>query len=406
MKLNAYLGIALAVLLTSCNLSSERSPVKSSNATAAELAALDRAKCVEEYDPSVDYFPVKVEPQYAQGFSVDYHNHYKVVTVRNPWRAATQTFQYVLVQCGTPTPAGYPDAQVIQVPVERVVALSTTHLPHLDALDAVDQLVGVSRFHQVNTPSIRRKIDRKELVAVDSGQNLNIEALLDSEPDLVLTFGTGDPQRDTYPKLLELGIPVGIVAEYMEATPLGQSEWLKFTALFLNREAQAEQVFTEIAQEYQALVELAQAATDRPQVFTGFSLDGTWYVPAGQSFVSQFIQDAGADYLWAAEPGAGSVPFAFETVFDQAQNADFWINVGNDWHTHQDAIAADPRYGNFKAFDREQIFNNNAKLNATGGNDYWESGVLNPQVILADLIYIFHPELLPNHELVYYQKLE
>ena len=406
MKLKAYLGTALAVLLTSCTLSSERSPANNNTVTAAELAALDRVDCVDEYDPSVDYFPDKVEPRYAQGFNVDYHNHYKVVTVHNPWRAATQTFQYVLVQCGAPTPEGYPDAQVIQVPVERVVALSTTHLPHLDALDAVDQLVGVSRFHQVNTPSIRAKIDRKELVAVDSGQNLNIEVLLDSEPDLVLTFGTGDPQRDTYPKFLELGIPVGIIAEYMEATPLGQSEWLKFTSLFLNREAQAEQVFSEIAQEYQDLVELAQAVTARPQAFVGFSMDGTWYMPAGQSYVSQFIQDAGADYLWAAEPGAGSVPFAFETVFDQAQNADFWLNVGHDWHSRQDAIATDPRYGNFKAFNVDQIFNNNARLNATGGNDYWESGILNPQVILADLIHIFHPELLPNHELVYYQKLE
>ncbi len=198
---------------------------------------------------------------------------------------------------------------------------------------------------------------------------------------------------------------MAIVAEYLESSPLGRAEWLKFTALFFNQEAQAEQVFGTIAEDYNALVQITQDLELRPTVFTGFSYDGTWYMPGGKSYVAQLLRDAGATYLWAEIDQTGSLPLDFEAVYDRAARADFWVNVSQDWQSQGDAIAADPRYGEFFALQAGHLFNNNARLNATGGNDYWEGGLINPHLVLADLIKILHPELLPDHELVYYQPL-
>jgi ABC-type Fe3+-hydroxamate transport system substrate-binding protein len=191
--------------------------------------------CPVAYDPDQDYFPDKVQLDYAVGFAVEYHNHYKVVTVKPPWQGADQAFEYVLVQCGAPIPSGYDQAQIIEVPIETVVALSTTYLPHLELLDQVDALVGVDQFQRVNTPRVRDQIDRGELVEFSSGTTLDIERLLVADPDLVMTFSTGNPDTDSYPRLIQAGLPVALVAEYLEETPLGQAEWLKFTALFFNQ---------------------------------------------------------------------------------------------------------------------------------------------------------------------------
>ena len=372
----------------------------------AVVTARANGSCLESYDPTVDYFPDKVQIDYAQGFQVEYRQHYKVVTVREPWRQATDVFQYVLVQCGAPVPEGFDRAQVIEVPAQTAIALSTTHLPHFTKLGILDRTIGINRIDRVNTPEVREKFDRGALVEVGSGSTLNVEAVLAARPDLVLTFGTGNAATDSHPKLLELGIPVAIVAEYMESSPLGRAEWLKFTALFFNREAEAEEVFAAIARRYETAARRARSVADRPTVFAGFGYKGTWHVPGGKSYVAQFLKDAGADYLWAEADATGSIPLDFEVVFDRAVDADFWLNGSQAWRTREDAIADDPRYGRFQALQAGRLFNNDARLNPSGGNDYWEGGTVNPDVVLADLMQIFHPKLAPDRELVYYRQVE
>ncbi len=362
--------------------------------------------CVTDYDPNKDYFPNKVQPEYAIGFSVDYYNHYKIVTVVQPWQAANETFEYLLVQCGTPTPEGFTEAQVIQVPVSSVVTLSTTYLPHLELLNEIDALVGMDNFSFVYTPNVRTKIEQGKLIEFSSGRTLDIERLLVSSPDLIMAYGTGDPDVDSYKRLIQVGLPVVLLGEYVENSPLGRAEWLTFTALFFNQEVTAQQVFADISTAYESLVELTATVSKRPTVFSGFSYEGTWYMPGGKSYAAQLLKDAGSNYLWAENESTVTIPLDFESVFDQAAAADVWVNVSQDWLAYGDAIATDPRYGNFGAFKQENVFNNNARMNDTGGNDYWESGAVNPHLILADLVKIFHPELLPDHELVYYQKLE
>ncbi len=362
--------------------------------------------CVENYDPTVDYFPEKVTVEEATGFQVEYFNNYKVVTVTKPWQGAEEGFQYVLVQCGTPAPEGFDPASVIQVPIRSIVAMSTTYLPHLDALGLVDRLVGLDSFTYVNTPSVVERIQAGELAEVGFGSGVNVELVLDLNPDLVMTYGIGVPDYDAHPKLLEAGVKVAINGDFMENTPLGRTEWGKFLALFFNREGDAQAIFQKTAQEYRELTALAASATERPTVLVGSVFNGTWYVAGGQSYTARFLADAGSSYLWANEGEAGSIPLDFESVFDKAADAEFWVNPSNAmWMTAADVLATDERYGDFRAFQEGHLYNNNLRVNENGGNDYFETGVAKPQLVLKDLIAIFHPELLPDHELFFYRQI-
>ena len=385
--------IFVTALIIACN-STPNSPTISSS---------PNKECIQNFNPNTDYFPKKVSINHATGFSVEYQNNYKVVTVKNPWREAKTGFKYVLVQCGTPAPKGFKETEVITVPINTVASLSTTHLPHLAKLGVVDKLVGVSNPKTVNTPEVVEKIKAGQIAELGNN-NINVERLLELNPDLITTYGTGNPQTDSHGKLLEAGLKVAINAEYMETSPLGRAEWLKFTALFFNREGVAEKEFSEIAKKYQDIAAKVQSIKKRPTVFTGFNFKGTWYTPGCKSYVARYLADAGADYL-CAENSSGSTPLSFEDVFERAATADYWLNVSQSWQNLQDVVTEDSRYGDFQAVKKGNVYNNNVRLNENGGNDYWESGISNPDLILADLIKIFHPEVLPNHKLFFYQKL-
>ena len=232
-----------------------------------------------------------------------------------------------------------------------------------------------------------------------------MEQALDLNPDLIMTYAVGAADSDAQPKLLEAGLKVVVNAEWLDTSPLGRAEWGKFLALFFNREGVAEAMFAKTATSYEKLAAQAATVKTKPTVFTDTDYQGTWYVPGGQSFGAHFLADAGATYLWADDKATGSSPLAFEAVFDKAKEADFWLNQGYIANL-KDLQAADARYADFAAFKKGNVWNNNARANANGGNDYYESAIAHPDVILADLIKILHPELLPDHKLVYYQQLK
>jgi iron complex transport system substrate-binding protein len=220
-----------------------------------------------------------------------------------------------------------------------------------------------------------------------------------------MTYGVGNPEYDAHPKLLEAEVKVAMNSEYMETSPLGRAEWIKFIAMFFNREADADAIFGEMAQQYEALAAEAAGVTEKPTVFTGAPYGDTWYMPGGGSYVAKYLSDAGAEYLWADDESTGSIPLDFESVYERAADADYWLNTSS-WMSIDDALAADARYGEFAALKNGMMYNNNARVNENGGNDYWESGVDNPHLVLADLIKILHPDLVPDHEFVYYRQLD
>ncbi|PJF36926.1 MAG: ABC transporter substrate-binding protein [Candidatus Thermofonsia Clade 1 bacterium] len=376
-------------------------------APVAHGQAANPTECLTAFDPEVDYFPHKVEIAFATGFEVTYHKHYKVVRVTRPWAGAESGFTYVLVQCGAPAPADeqLKDALVVEVPIKKFISMSTTYLPHLVELGVLEALVGVDTLQYVSTPEVVALGKAGKLVEIGSGAQVNIEQVALSAPDLIMTYGSGFSDYDAHPKLIEAGYKVALNGEFAENTPLGRAEWIKFTALFFNAEERAEAYFDSVASEYQRLVALTERVSHRPSVLINTPYQDVWYMPGGKSFAARFLLDAGASYAWADDESTGSLPLSIEDVFAKAGDAEFWVNVGF-FGSLKDLEAADARFAEFAAFKNGKVFNNDKRTNENFGNDYFESGVIRPQVILADLIKIFHPELLPDHELVYYRQLE
>jgi iron complex transport system substrate-binding protein len=388
-------ALLLAVALAACGPNSAApAGTRTPSATASASAAPE------------SHSVAQISLRYAKTFSVAYHDNYKVVTVLKPWRDAQVTFRYVLVQRGTPPPADTGAAQVIEVPVNRVIAVNTTHLPYLDRLGVTDKLVGVGEANRINTPSVVAAIKAGKLPEVGRNAEVNVERVIDLQPDIVTVLGLGNPEKDNYPALMKAGLKVVLIADFMEDTPLGRAEWLKFMALFFNREAEAEKIFDEVAQRYETMSQVARNVTQKPTVFMGFDDDGKWYMPGGRSYLAKYLADAGANYVWADDPTSGRAPLSLEAVYERAANADIWVNQSQSWTSLAQALQADERYDKFDAVKNGNVYNNNARLNPTGGNDYNEGGNANPDVVLADLIKIFHPELLPDHELVYYRHLK
>lgn len=366
--------------------------------------------CVTDYDASVDYFPEKVEVIDADGFSVEYFNNYKVITVTDAFDDAP-VFDYVLVQCGTPAPdaADFPeDTQFIEVPTGNVIALSTTQIPHLAELGLLDHLVGMDSFDYVGNPEVREMINAGELVAVGYGSEINVEAVLDSEADIVMAFGY-DPSTDAHPVLIDAGIFTALNSEYREASPLGRAEWIKFTAAFFNAEARANEVYAEISMAYNEARELVASvpADERPIVLwnTFSTWTEAWSIPGAQTYVGTLINDAGGKVALGDQAPEGSTPLSFEVVYDGALDADIWITGSFGVATLDDLLAEDSRYADFAPFQNGTVWSNDLSINAVGGNNYWEVGVTNPHLLLQDLVAIFHPELLPDHEFAFFRPI-
>jgi iron complex transport system substrate-binding protein len=370
-------------------------------------------ECVTEYDASTDYFPEKASVDYATGFTVEYFNNYKVVNILNPFPGATEenVFRYVLVQCGTPAPTNLDNALVIEVPTNRVIAMSTTFLPHLVVLNELDSLVGVDSLLYITTPEVLEI--STDLIEVGFGSSVNIEVALAAEPTLVFANASGSAEFDAYPVLLEADIPVAISGDYVEQDPLGRAEWLKFTALFFNQEKLAQDLFSDIATQYEDLLALTAniPAEERPTVLWGSysSFGEAWFIPGSNTYVAQLLTDAAINYSLSDSDGVkdfdGSVPLDFEVVYVDALEADLWIPDSFGVFTLADLLAQDERYADLPAFQNGQVFTNGAQVNENGGNAYFESGVINPHLILSDLIKITHPDLLPDYELTYFVQL-
>lgn len=358
--------------------------------------------------PEAAAFSGPTRIRYAKGFSIEYHDTHKVVRLFSPWRNAGQTFTYVLAKPGSALPPLPPGAVVIPMPIRRAAATTTICLPFFAMLHVESSLVGVSGAGRVCTPEIAERIRGGQIAEIGTGNGmltlLDMERLYSLQPDFVMVYGTGIPEFDLHSKLMEAGFKTVIFSNHMESTPLGRAEWIKFLAAFFDKEAEADRLFEEIAARYEALAEKARAVSARPVVFSGLYYRSLWYVPGGQSYAAKFIADAGGDYVWKEDRSAGSQSLDMETVVERARNADYWLDP---WPSGSlaELAAADDRFGLFKAFRNGNVYSGDAGTNENGGNDFWETGVARPDLVLADLIAIFHPELMPSHRSRWYRRL-
>lgn len=342
--------------------------------------------------------------RHAKNFKLTDYGTHRIASVTNAFRDSTQVHRYALVPKDKELPKLPEDVTIIRTPVTRVVAMETVFVGFLDVLDQLDTIVAAATTDYISHPKVRQRVAEGAIQRVQVGQAIDIEKLLLLQPDLILTSISGDATFDMPAKLRRTGLPVVPSAGYMEQHPLARAEWIKFIAAFFEEDARAKQVFEQIEKRYNELAALTEDLADKPTVLCGAPYSGVWHVPGGDSFTAQTILDAGGAYLWSDDRSQGGIPLDTERVFLKAANADFWINP-SFYRSMNALLSADGRYSKFAAAGNRKVFNNTRQVNPTGGNAIWERGIVHPDEVLADLIFIFHPDLLPQHKLIFYEQL-
>jgi iron complex transport system substrate-binding protein len=340
--------------------------------------------------------------KYAKGFEIQIREGFKIITLKDAWKGEKTTYQYVLYK--DIKPEGYENAIFIKIPITRIACMSVTHVALLEKLNQLNSVVALSGRDNATSIIIKENVKKGKIKEAGNFQKLNYEVLVEESPDVVMTFGVDQTSNTNINKLKELGLNVVLNAEYMELHPLGKLEWIKFMAAFYDKEKEANQIFDEIEKEYLALAGLTKNVKQKPSVFVGMPWNGVWHVAGGKSFVAKLFVDAGADYLWSDNNEKGGYSKGKEVILDEALETEFWLNL-NSYESLESIASYDERFKYFSAFKQKKLFNNNKRLSGSGNNEYWETGIVNPHIILKDLIEIFHPDIL-DHELYYYQELE
>jgi iron complex transport system substrate-binding protein len=343
---------------------------------------------------------------YAKRLTIEKLNGYSQVSVLNPWQGARNIAQkWYLIPEGEIIPSFIDTSVVINVPVRKIICMSTTHLSMISALDKESTVVGFSGTRFIYAMDLIQNVNKGDIREIGYDDNLNKEAILKLDPDLVMVYGIGSESTGYIAKLKEMGVKVVYNADYLETDPLGKAEWIKLLGALYSREAMADSIFRTIENEYMKLKSFVRAnITERPSVLLGLPFKDTWYISPGNSYISALIDDAGGEYLWQNTESTVSMPTGLENVFIKALDADYWLNSGSA-NSLEEIMSIDPRLAHLQCFKSGNVFNNIKRTNAGGGNDYWEGGCLKPQIILRDIASILHPGLLPSVELYYYKKL-
>ncbi|WP_228527856.1 ABC transporter substrate-binding protein [Pararhodonellum marinum] len=343
---------------------------------------------------------------YAKGFGIWEGDGHFILEVSQGFPGAHQPFRYLVLKEGGEEVSKEGFDAVIRMPVKRVIVTSTTHIPHLDYLNASGKLIGFPNLELISSEKTRDIIDSGQIKDLGSGAQANIERMIDLEPDWVMLSTLGE-DLGNLELLRSAGVAAVINGEYVEQHPLGRAEWIKFTGVLLNQLEQATAIFEEIASAYQAAAKLTENLTSeqKPTVMAGVMYKDIWYVPGGDSWGTRLLETAGGRYIFENQTGTGSVQLGFESVLDQAYQADFWIGA-SDFTSLQSMKTADRRYTAFKSFQTAQVYTYTLNKGSTGGITYFELGYMRPDLILKDLIKILHPALLPDYSLYFYTRLD
>ena len=338
---------------------------------------------------------------YATGFAVNNFEDYKEVIVFSPWKKGEIYARYYLVKdIKTKTPN---DGEKIKIPLKTLASTSVTHLEFLSLLDEIQTITGVCSPALIYNSELQKNIQAGKITDLGDAFSLNVEKTLVLKPEALMTSGFNQADAAAQ-RIGQAGIPVIFNNEWMETSLLGRAEWIKFVAVFYNKEQLADSIFTDIEKRYNKLKYRALNVSKKPKIMAGNNFRGTWYMPAGQSFMGQLFRDAGGDYFYANDTTTGSLPLNVETVLKNFAETDVWLNV--NFSTIDELIKTDSKHEFFHPVITRQVYNFNKRLLPSSANDFWESAVARPDLLLGDVIAILHPELLPDYEFVYAEKLK
>ena len=341
-------------------------------------------------------------PTHATGFEIRGCEEVNstLIVVKNPWQGADDVEQMLLIdRDGTFNTSGT-DIQRIDHDAKRIICMSSSYVAMLSTIDKQEAIAGVSGINFISDEYVTANSDKIGDVGYDN--NINYEMVVALNPDLVMLYGVmGASGMES--KLRELGIPYLYLGEYVESSPLGKAEWMVAVGEITGARDKAVEIFSTISERYTALAtEVSLAAKERKQVMLNTPYRDSWFIPSEQNYIARIIRDAGGEPFTIAGTGNSSQPIDIEQAYIWASEADVWLNVGA-CNSLEELIRQNPKFADVKAVREKRVYNNNARQTTQGGSDFWESGVVRPDVILQDLVTILQGN---EGELYYYKQLK
>ena len=347
----------------------------------------------------------KVKLSYATGFEVYALNSMTILRVKKPWVGAKDQFIFIGKDLSIyKLPICKRNSIHFPRPVSSLASVSTTHIPFIEVLGSLDTLKGFSGTHYISSPKVRKRISQNKIKNL--GFPLNIEKVIKLNPDLLMAYTLEDPSLTGLGKLKKLGQRVVFNGEFKETHPLGRFEWIKFVGALLGKQQMANNIYKVRKDQYLNLKRKVSNQNNKnfPLVLVGRNYQGSWHLPGLNTYLSKLLGDAGAKQPWSKKTTQLFFPLNFETILKETQNTLFWLPQ-SPWHSKKEILREDSRYALLNPFKKNHIYTNNKRINSNGGNDYWEGALVNPHLLLKDLVKIFHPELLRTHKLRWYKRI-
>jgi iron complex transport system substrate-binding protein len=343
----------------------------------------------------------------SRRFSIHKNDSCTILTITDPWQGAKEIRnEYYLVERGQENSLKVHTSQIISVPVRKIICMSSTHLAMISALGEEESIYGLSGTNYIYDPKIRARADDGLIGEIGYDAGINSELILRISPDLIMMYGIGSESAGYVGKISELGIKVMYNADYLETDPLGKAEWIKVFGALYCKEELADSIYNSVECAYNEIKKIVNKTTEeKPDVILGLPYKDTWFISPGNSYISALISDAGGNYLWQETESSFSMPYSFETVYLKSLKADYWLNVGTV-SSKGEIASFDPKLEKIPCYISGNIYNNTRRISPGGGNDYWESGALNPHIILKDIAAILHPGIFREYNLFYYKKIE
>jgi len=341
--------------------------------------------------------------KYAKGFDIINEKGTKKLLIKSAYQNSKELFSYQILNKDKKGSRKDLIDQEILVPINRIVVTSTTHIPMIELLNEEASIVGFPNSNYISSEKTRHLIDKGNITEIGKESSLNTEILLDLHPELVVGFGVSSVDK-TLTSIQKAGINVIYNGDWLEESPLGRAEWIKFFGVLFDKEKQADSIFKIIETDYLAVKKLALKSGEKATILSGAIMSkDIWNLPAGKSFEAQFLQDANLNYLWKDTKGKGSLSLSFESVFDKAATADFWISPGY-FTSKKQLLESNNLYTKFKPFQNDQIYTSTTKKGITGGVIYYELAPTRPDLVLKDIVKITKPDLLPDYTLTFFKK--
>ena len=370
-----------------------------------------------------------LQMKYAELLTIVKHNDgaYTEAIIENPWKKGTTLHKYILVpkgKEGDETVARLKDdirenatlqmgshCDIVRTPLESNVVFTAPHCQLMYELGCKNAITGVCDKDYINIPDIKERVklsDGKasasdtDKVIIDCGSSMqpDMERIIALKPEGLLI----SPFENSggYGKLDKLNIPIIETADYMETSPLGRAEWMKFYGLLFKSEERSDSLFSSIEKEYLALKAEAAKLPQGLSILTERKMGNVWYVPGGKSTMGILLKDANAKYIFADDTHSGSLAYGPERILSKGTQVDVWAfkYFGGKTLSKKDLLAEYEGYKVLKAFNSNSIYQVD-----TSTQPYFELTSFHPEILLREFIILAHPKATQFGKLRFYQHL-